>query len=1293
MKLSTVKVATFKRVDTLLKQLNEKPLLLINQPDFNSEIYKETENELIMMIETFGKDISSYIFKKIFSEITWTKYENSKIVAVCPDLQPKNIRILGEICFQMSQKKDFDSFINELVSLIFADEKLPQDLIYNISKNIFEFFMKIGRLEFSSQLQLSLGFAQSNTFLNKIGREMIISKLEEIIGSKKKIPIQLEIYEKCYFYLFHTTNDYNLLDKKSKEGDFNTEEEIIKKLYTIILSYEWSNQTHNDKTKEIPIFTYCSEIYPEKLSFELGPTILNLKQENFIKKSKNEFLDNASYGLYDFKLTEKRLADLIIFMLNNFPYQEDKENRLMLKLFLKNISNDLAQHVDENLEKKQSLSWTLEYFYKSNKSFFDSLDQPKLFSYFDSSQFCISSKKIYDNFINILIKLKISNYLIPVLCCKGVWENVDNQIASISYLINNPNELVTDFLRKSPKVKRNPLNYDFSHLKTNQQNSYLIELWSCLEIVGGLLKIAHENISKVRALFEWPIANVPEILILCLFQLPRDSFLSTELLKEIFPMFLSGHINSTALIEDLWLNDSKKLIETLSFLYSIIPETVNLYKILELTQKVKESLMTMVCYSEDYFSISLACLAIKRDFLNIQQWLNDRIEKRGEVFILALLNFIKENLINEYKKGVNIKTKKPFINQNQISQPNQIQNNQQVNQLGPSLAFNNYPKYDKNSFNQNKEVILEKSQLTLEALVEIFNILTIYSTQQQSKVYNNNQNYTLSKSTIDEINHIYKNVFEIFEELQIPPTSSEETEKRANQLFRKLFNEETSVSSLTEQMKQLKESINKKDNEVFACMLHSMLDEYRFFVKYPEKELILMGQLFGQTINLNLVTGAIESVAMKFILDGYRNDNSKLNSFSSEAVQQFIDKIFLWPAFLEQLYNITVLSGYKGELYDKIATKYQEYLNQAESMGITQNPTGALPIGKNLSNNPNNVKNIKMNIIQGPQTKIPIQANIPQPILPQNIGNLIGNNNIVNSNIQNNMTNNFIVPNTNKVKNNKFNISNPNDHLLMNNINIYNNINNIQPIQNMNSFSTEKTQLNPNQMPFNPLTIQNRGKKTTQFNYSSVITLIKKIYESDDKFRDNEKKQMVAIVSLADKLSKMTLIVNKPVLSKDLNLKKLLIEAYTSGKLYMVVMFICKYLEDVPKSKVFHSKNPWVIGILSLLSEINNVSSILNSIKKLIEDLLKFLDQKSVPSSNLLSKLKPHKNNCNIVDTMDAKLEDIIKLIENNLAEIDLYELIGIVKQQNNEKQIKSSQESNFFIKTFRFRNLILISF
>lgn len=54
-------------------------------------------------------------------------------------------------------------------------------------------------------------------------------------------------------------------------------------------------------------------------------------------------------------------------------------------------------------------------------------------------------------------------------------------------------------------------------------------------------------------------------------------------------------------------------------------------------------------------------------------------------------------------------------------------------------------------------------------------------------------------------------------------------------------------------LKGFKNSTLGREQEVFACMVHNLFDEYRFFPKYPDKELHTTGRPPGDESQLVVV--------------------------------------------------------------------------------------------------------------------------------------------------------------------------------------------------------------------------------------------------------------------------------------------------------------------------------------------------------------------------------------------------------------------------------------------------------
>ena len=62
------------------------------------------------------------------------------------------------------------------------------------------------------------------------------------------------------------------------------------------------------------------------------------------------------------------------------------------------------------------------------------------------------------------------------------------------------------------------------------------------------------------------------------------------------------------------------------------------------------------------------------------------------------------------------------------------------------------------------------------------------------------------------------------------------------------------VDGVLARLAAFKASASAHEQEVAACMLHNLFDEYRFLVKYPDRELQITARLFGGLVRMGLVT-------------------------------------------------------------------------------------------------------------------------------------------------------------------------------------------------------------------------------------------------------------------------------------------------------------------------------------------------------------------------------------------------------------------------------------------------------
>jgi CCR4-NOT transcription complex subunit 1 len=86
-----------------------------------------------------------------------------------------------------------------------------------------------------------------------------------------------------------------------------------------------------------------------------------------------------------------------------------------------------------------------------------------------------------------------------------------------------------------------------------------------------------------------------------------------------------------------------------------------------------------------------------------------------------------------------------------------------------------------------------------------------------------------------------------------PEAFASDVEEEANGYFQAIYNESRPIDEIISRMQAYKASPNPREQEVFACMIHNLFDEYRFFARYPDRELHITAALFGSLIKHGLV--------------------------------------------------------------------------------------------------------------------------------------------------------------------------------------------------------------------------------------------------------------------------------------------------------------------------------------------------------------------------------------------------------------------------------------------------------
>ena len=102
-----------------------------------------------------------------------------------------------------------------------------------------------------------------------------------------------------------------------------------------------------------------------------------------------------------------------------------------------------------------------------------------------------------------------------------------------------------------------------------------------------------------------------------------------------------------------------------------------------------------------------------------------------------------------------------------------------------------------------------------------------------------------------------------------------DVEEEANTYFQKIYTNQLSIEDTVALLLRFKNSANQREQEVFACMIHNLFDEYRFFGRYPDKELMITGILFGSLIQNQLVSYIPLGIALRYVLEGNEQGHAR----------------------------------------------------------------------------------------------------------------------------------------------------------------------------------------------------------------------------------------------------------------------------------------------------------------------------------------------------------------------------------------------------------------------------------
>lgn len=579
----------------------------------------------------------------------------------------------------------------------------------------------------------------------------------------------------------------------------------------------------------------------------------------------------------------------------------------------------------------------------------------------------------------------------------------------------------------------------------------------------------------------------PELFFFGSFTMPQPRHpIIDRVIENLFDLALLGHVNNELLFYAFPFFDKSLLLQRLFNAYNKDP--LNIQCIFEAAKSARV-IQDLLAIDHPVFTLEIASTADKQHLISFSAFLKDKLDSGGPTFAGELIDFLELKASIEYTR-----------NQNGCSPP------------GLSLRTVSTAIQLLNSTNLSGPRAEQYKSVQIQCLQSYPRLINFGFTQEHDRII---------------LSHTESNTF------------SPDVEFEMKRHYQRMYEQQIEIRDIITMLQRLKQSTDPRDQDVFACMIHSLFDEYRFFPEYPLNALATTAVLFGSLIYFQLIDGTPLSIALRFILDSLRQPpDSNMFKFGLQALVEFRERLAEFPKYCHRLLEIPGLR------------MHPNFYQQINDIATLPNANSVAMLG----NGDSREEEIMF-------TSINFKIHIPNEVRQEDPSGSIKESVM--------FAVNNLAPDNLKDKASKITAALDDKYL--------------QWFASYIVGQRAKQEPNYHKLYIDLITILNYRHLEYyifQFTYYEIARLANDpdVNESMDKRK--------FLKNLGQLLGSFSLERNKPILHKNISFKMLLCEAFSQGKLRAIIPFVCKILDRSSSSIVFTPENPWINGILKVLVEL-----------------------------------------------------------------------------------------------------------
>ncbi|KAJ1733954.1 CCR4-NOT core subunit cdc39 [Coemansia biformis] len=491
----------------------------------------------------------------------------------------------------------------------------------------------------------------------------------------------------------------------------------------------------------------------------------------------------------------------------------------------------------------------------------------------------------------------------------------------------------------------------------------------------------------------------------------------------------------------------------------------------------------------------------------------------------------------------------------------------------------------------------------------------------------------MSPNNAANLKALYAQFLELADELQRAEgdhgADDGQIEKEAETLFLRLYRGELSVDQMADALEDLRDSLRVSLRKTFAHVVQYPLEEFSFFDNYPDKELAITGQLVGTLVQRHMLPPASEPAILDMLLKALQAPaTSKSFRFGMTALEACQARIEQLPVFCTAVCQIP---GFRQSSGTPVVALVQSIIGAALPARGSPPESGGGSAGGQGSTGLDDGAEGSAGVDAVGAASSPVFFSVWPPVLPAAGEPYADPPEDTRDKIQfavNNLARNNVDEKTGEV-----------GRLLQ--------------ARHFVWFSREVVVKRASQEPnyhslyLHFLDTLDRPLLTRCVLCETLVSIARLLNAESTVHSSRDRGYLK---NLGAWLGGFTLARNQPILRENVSFKELLCEGYRSQRLIVAIPFVCKVLEQAARSTIFHPPNPWLMGIMAVLSELYATANLKLNLTFEIEVLCKALalDVKEIPPAAILGR--PAESTA--TDALAAELSKVVLGSSSNSAAV-----------------------------------------